>query len=143
MKKTIIYISVLFLFSHQEVTPQLKINYPETKKVDTVDTYFGIKVPDPYRWLEDDNAEEVKEWVKKQNDVTFSYLEKIPYREKIRERYEELYNYPKYSAPFKEGDKYFFFKNDGLQNQSVLFVQKDLTAEPEVFLDPNKFSEDG
>jgi len=117
--------------------------YPETKKGSVADEYFGLRVPDPYRWLEDDNAEDVKEWVGKQNEVAFSYLEKIPYREKIKNRYAELYNYPKYSIPFKEGNKYFYFKNDGLQNQSVLYVQEDLNADPDVFLDPNKFSTDG
>jgi len=120
-----------------------QLEYPETKKEGVVDKYFGVRVPDPYRWLEDDNAENVKKWVEKQNEVTFSYLEKIPYREKIKNRYAELYNYPKYSAPFKEGEKYFFFKNDGLQNQSVLYIQEDLNADVEVFLDPNKLSADG
>lgn len=125
------------------MTAQQKFNYPETNKVDTVDEYFGVRVPDPYRWLEDDNSDETKEWVKKQNEVTFSYLESIPYRKAIKERYENLFNFPKYSAPFKGGENFFFFKNDGLQNQSVLYIQKDLDAEPEVFLDPNKFSDEG
>lgn len=117
--------------------------YPETKKTDQVDDYFGVKVSDPYRWLEDDNSAETKEWVKEQNAVTEKYLETIPYREKIRKRLETLWNYPRYSSPFKRGDYYYFYKNDGLQNQSVLYRQKGLNGTPEVFLDPNKMSADG
>lgn len=119
------------------------LTYPVSKKVDVVDDYFGTKVPDPYRWLENDQSEEVKHWVEEQNKVTFTYLENIPYRNKIRERLTELYNYPKYSSPFRQGDYYFFYKNDGLQNQSVIYVQKGLEGEPEVFIDPNKMAEDG
>jgi prolyl oligopeptidase len=120
-----------------------KLNYPVTNKVEQTDTYFGTKVPDPYRWLEDDNSAATAEWVKEQNKVTFSYLENIPYRQKIKERLEALYNYPKYSAPFRKGEYFFFYKNDGLQNQSVLYIQKGLTGAPEVLLDPNTFSADG
>jgi prolyl oligopeptidase len=120
-----------------------QLNYPTTKKGDVVDDYFGTKVADPYRWLEDDNSEETKAWVNEQNDVTNSYLSKIPFRDKIKTRFAELYNYPKYSSPFKGGDNYFFFKNDGLQNQSVLYIQKSLESQPEIFLDPNKLSSDG
>lgn len=119
------------------------IQYPDTKKVDTVDNYFGTEVADPYRWLEDDEADEVAVWVEEQNKVTFDYLDNIPFRESIRQRLENIWDYPKYSAPFKEGNNYFFYKNDGLQNQSVLYVQEGLDGEPEVFLDPNKLSEDG
>lgn len=122
---------------------QSKLNYPVTKKIEQKDNYFGIIVEDPYRWLEDINSEETKKWVEEQNKLTFSYLEKIPFREKIKNRITELYNYPKYSAPFKGGNNYFFYKNTGLQNQSVLYIQSSLEAEPEIFLDPNKFSEDG
>ncbi|HQR33052.1 MAG TPA: prolyl oligopeptidase family serine peptidase [Blastocatellia bacterium] len=114
-----------------------------TRKVDHVDTYHGTKVADPYRWLEDDNSAETAKWVEAQNKVTFGYLEKIPYRAKIKERLEQLYNYPKYNAPFRRGELYFFYKNDGLQNQSVLYVQKGLNGTPEVLLDPNKWSPDG
>ncbi|HZW40240.1 MAG TPA: prolyl oligopeptidase family serine peptidase [Ignavibacteriaceae bacterium] len=120
-----------------------QINYPKTKKVNQVDDYHGTKVSDPYRWLEDDNAPEVKKWVEEQNKVTFDYLSKIPYRNKIKERIQKLWNYPKYGLPQKEGNNYFFSKNDGLQNQSVVYIQNDLNAQPEVFLDPNKLSEDG
>ncbi len=123
--------------------PQPELIYSETKKVDVVDDYFGTEVPDPYRWFEDINSKDVKSWVKAQNEVTFSYLEQIPFREKIRQRITELYDYPKYSSPFRAGDYYFFYKNEGLQNQSVIHVQKGLDGEPEVFIDPNKLSPDG
>ncbi len=117
--------------------------YPKTRKVDHVDDYHGVKVADPYRWLEDDRSDETAAWVKEQNKITFAYLEKIPYRAKLKERLEKLFNYPKYSAPFRKGDHFFFSKNDGLQNQSVLYVQKGLDGTPEVLIDPNKFSADG
>lgn len=120
-----------------------KITYPETKKDDVVDDYFGTKVPDPYRWLEDEKSAETKAWVEDQNRVTFAYLDKIPYREKLKARLTELYNYPRISAPFHRGETYFFTKNDGLQNQSVYYIQKGVNGTPEVFLDPNKFSTDG
>lgn len=120
-----------------------KLQYPITKKVDQTDTYFGIKVADPYRWLEDDNSPETIKWVEAQNKATFDYLGKIPYRDKIKERLATLLNYPKYGSPFRRGENYFFFKNDGLQNQSVLYVQKGLEGSPELFLDPNKLSADG
>jgi prolyl oligopeptidase len=120
-----------------------QFQYPTTKKVDHVDTYHGTQVPDPYRWLEDDNSAETAKWVEEQNKVTFAYLDKIPYRAKIKERLEQLYNYPKYSQPFRKGEYFFFSKNDGLQNQSVLYIQKGLDGKPEVLIDPNKFSNDG
>ncbi|HET9825668.1 MAG TPA: prolyl oligopeptidase family serine peptidase, partial [Chitinophagaceae bacterium] len=103
----------------------------------------GIKVEDPYRWLEDDNSEETRAWVKEQNQLTADYLSKIPYRDKIKKRIEQIWNYPKYGAPFRKGDFYYFTKNDGLQNQAVWFRQKGLTSKPEVFIDPNKLSADG
>lgn len=120
-----------------------KSNYPATKKVDTVDTYFGTTVADPYRWLEDDKSAETGDWVKKQNEVTFAFLNSIPYRNDIKKRLEEIWNYPKYSTPFKSGGRYFFYKNDGLQNQSILYTQKELTNDPEVLLNPNSWSTDG
>src|SRR4026209_2892023 len=123
--------------------PKSKIVYPETKKGEVVDDYFGTKVPDPYRWLEDETSAETKAWVDDQNRVTFAYLDKIPYREKLKARLTELYNYPRISAPFHRGDTYFFTKNDGLQNQSVYYIQKGVNGTPEVFIDPNKFSTDG
>jgi len=117
--------------------------YPVTKRVEQVDDYFGTKVEDPYRWLEDDTSDEVKQWVDAQNKVTFAYLDNIPLRDKIHQRLTEVYNYPKYSSPFRAGDYYFFYKNDGLQNQSVIYVQKGLEGEPEVFIDPNQLAPDG
>jgi len=120
-----------------------KLAYPATKKVDQVDDYFGTKVADPYRWLEDDNAEEVKQWVQAQNAVTFGYLDTIPFRPKIKDRLTGIFNYPRYSSPFRAGEYYFFTKNDGLQNQAVYYIQKGLEGTPEVFLDPNQLSPDG
>lgn len=119
------------------------LKYPEVRKTDQVDNYFGTEVPDPYRWLEDDNSEETAAWVKAENEVTFSYLEKIPFRDKIKDRITEMWNYEKVSAPWKEGGHYFLTRNDGLQNQSIYYIMKDLDSEPELFLDPNKLSEDG
>ena len=120
-----------------------KLTYPITAKSDQVDDYFGVKVSDPYRWLENDTAEDVKKWVTEENKVTFGYLEKIPFRNKIKERLTDIFNYPKYSNPFRAGEYYFFSKNDGLQNQSVIYYQKGLDGKPEVFLDPNTMSSDG
>ena len=120
-----------------------RLSYPATKKVGQVDDYFGTKVADPYRWLEDDNAPDVKEWVQAENAMTFGYLGKIPYREKIKQRLTEIFNYPRYSSPFRAGEYYFFYKNDGLQNQSVCYIQKGLDGTPEVFFDPNGLSPDG
>jgi len=116
--------------------------YPQTTKGTQVDELFGNKVADPYRWLEDDMSADTKDWVTRQNAVTNAYLDQIPFRESIRARLTELWNYEKFSAPFKEGEYTYFFKNDGLQNQSVLYRQKG-NGQPEVFLDPNKFSPDG
>src|SRR5512136_1250027 len=123
--------------------PAAKLAYPATKKVDQVDDYCGTKVADPYRWLEDDNAADTKAWVEAQNKVTFGYLDTIPYRPKIKARLTEIFNYPRYGAPFRAGEFYIFTKNDGLQNQSVTYVQKGLDGTPEVLFDPNALSADG
>ncbi|KGK01256.1 prolyl oligopeptidase family serine peptidase [Pseudoalteromonas sp. ND6B] len=132
--------------SQNEVKTAMKavnsLDYPETKKGTVVDTYFGENVADPYRWLEDDMSDETAQWVKTQNNLTFSYLEQIPYRDTLKQRLEKLMNYEKISAPFTEGDYTYFYKNDGLQNQYVLYRSKD-GGEAEIFLDPNSFSEDG
>lgn len=122
---------------------QTKIEYPKTRKVEQTDDYNGTKVSDPYRWLEDDNSAETKAWVEAQNKVTFDYLKTIPEREMLKKRLTELWNYEKYSAPFKEGGNYFYFKNDGLQNQSVLYVTTSVKDAGRVLLDPNTLTSDG
>lgn len=117
--------------------------YPKTEKIDQKDDFFGITVEDPYRWLEDDMSDKTKAWVAAENEVTQHYLKQIPFRDAITQRLEKLWNYEKYSAPFVEGDYTYFYKNDGLQNQSVLYRKKGDEGTEEVFLDPNKFSTDG
>lgn len=117
--------------------------YPETMKGDQVDDYFGVKVADPYRWLEDDMSAETAEWVKGENDLTYDYLNHIPYREDLKERLTEVFNYERITAPNRQGAYFYFYKNNGLQNQSVMYRKKGETAEAEVFLDPNTFKEDG
>jgi len=117
--------------------------YPAARKVDQVDDYFGTRVADPYRWLEDDNSAETAEWVKAENKVTNDYLSKIPFREKVKQRLTSLWNFPKSSTPFKGGKNYFVFTNDGLQNQFVLNIIRDLKNKPVPFLDPNTLSKDG
>lgn len=124
-------------------TSEAQIKYPITKKVNQADNYFGTVIADPYRWLEDDNSDETKAWTKDQNKVTDDYLSTIPYRAAVRKRLEEMWNYTKYSSPFKEGEYYYFYKNDGLQNQNVLYRQIGLEGAPEVFIDPNSMSKDG
>ncbi len=120
-----------------------RLIYPETKRSGVVDEYFGTKVADPYRWLEDDRSAEVEAWVEAQNKVTFAYLDRIPYRTQVKARLTTLFNYPKFSAPARRGEWFFFSKNEGLQNQSVHFIQQGLAGAPEVLLDPNGFSADG
>src|SRR5690606_22866239 len=117
--------------------------YPQTEKVDQKDTYFGVEVEDPYRWLEDDLSDKTKAWVTAQNEVTQDYLSQIPFRDAIKSRLETLWNYEKFSAPYQEGEYIYWYKNDGLQNQSVLYRKKGNNDNEEVFLDPNKFSTDG
>ncbi|MBL7711266.1 MAG: S9 family peptidase [Chitinophagaceae bacterium] len=120
-----------------------KIQYPQTQKQAQTDVYFGNTIADPYRWLEDDTAKNTEAWVQEQNTVTANYLNAIPFRDRIRERLTELWDYPKNSAPQKEGAYFLSYKNNGLQNQSVLYVQKGLNGAPEVLIDPNKLSADG
>ena len=124
-------------------TTEAQLQYPVTKKVDQTDDYFGTKVADPYRWLEDDKSAETKEWVTAENIVTQAYLAKIPYRKNFQNAIEKVFNYPKYSAPFRKGEWFYFYKNDGLQNQNVLYRQKGLNGAVEEVLDPNKLSPDG
>jgi prolyl oligopeptidase len=119
------------------------LTYPTTHQADQVDDYHGTKVADPYRWLEDPDSDETKAWVEAQNKVTFGYLEDIPQRESLKQRITKLWNYEKYGIPYKEGNRYFYFKNDGLQNQSVLYTLTSLDGEPRLLIDPNTLSEDG
>lgn len=126
----------------QKTSQTQKMQYPATTKGSVTDNYFGTTVADPYRWLEDDRSPETEAWVKAQNKVTFDYLNKIPYRQTIKKRLEQLWNYERVSAPFKKGNYTYFYKNNGLQNQSVLYRQQG-NNEPEIFLNPNEFSKDG
>ena len=121
----------------------IPVTYPDVKKDETVDDYHGTAVQDPYRWLEDDNSKETSEWVTNQNKVTFDYLDQIPYREAIKNRLKDVWNFERFGTPFKEGGKYYYFKNDGLQNQAVLYEQETLNGVSKVVLDPNNFSDDG
>ncbi len=160
MNKTLIPILILAVFftscenlpdslDNTTSTPTMKFNkipvhYPSVYQDSSViDNYHGKQVADPYRWLEDDNSAETKDWVKAQNQVTFNYLDQIPFRNALKDRLSKIWNYERFSTPFKEAGKYYFFKNDGLQNQSVLYVQDDLETEPKPVLDPNQFSDDG
>lgn len=149
MKKILIFCLVIIITVSCKIKKELKINepitvtYPNTKSVDTINDYFGEDVKDPYRWLEDDRSEETAEWVKAQNVVTGNYLDNIPYRQELKDRLLEIWNYERISAPFIEGDYTYYYKNDGLQNQSVVFRKKKGGNKEEVFLDPNTFSKDG
>ena len=143
MKKLTILFSFLLLYSCN-TTQNNKLEYPTTEKGTVVDNYFGTEVVDPYRWLENDLSEETAQWVEAQNNVTFKYLDQIPFRDKIKKKLEKIWNYEKVGSPKKHGDYYYFYKNDGLQNQYVLYRTEDLAADDtEIFIDPNKFSEDG
>lgn len=148
MKKLLLSALIFsIIMSCKETThkTEITVTYPETKTVDTIDTYFGVKVKDPYRWLEDDRSKETEAWVKAQNQTTFGYLDNIPFREELKERLSNLWNYEKVGSPFIEGDYTYFYKNDGLQNQYVMYRHKkgEDPNTAEVFLDPNTFSEDG
>ncbi len=134
------FVTTLFLVP---VFVLAQFTYPETKKVDSSTTYNGMVVADPYRWLENDRSQETKDWVTAENKVTFDYLSQIPYRAQWQKRLEEINDYPKYSSPSRNNEYFYFSKNSGLQNQSILFRQKGLNGKPEMLLDPNKFSADG
>ena len=146
MKKVLLFFAIGIISIGCKPSRTLKtsipLNYPITKKADSLDIYFGDEIKDHYQWLEDDRSSETEAWVKEQNTVTFNYLDKIPFRNKLRQRLKNLWDYEKLSAPFIEGEYTYFYKNDGLQNQSVVYRQKENYA-AEVFLDPNTFSEDG
>ena len=140
MKRTFFLFLAILVFA---LAAKAQWRYPETRKTDVADEYFGVKITDTYRWLEDDNSEETAAWVKAQNEVTFGFLESIPHRGQWVDALEKVFNYPRYSAPFRKGEWVYFSKNDGLQNQSVLYRQKGFDGEPEVVLDPNALSPDG
>ncbi|OQY72729.1 MAG: S9 family peptidase [Ignavibacteriales bacterium UTCHB3] len=143
MKLTAVFSAFLLFGLLMKPAEAQHFKYPETKKVDVTDDYHGTKIADPYRWLEDDNSPETKAWVEAQNKTTQEYLAKIPFRNKLKERLTELFDYEKYGQPFKAGKYYLFFKNDGLQEQSVLYIQDGPEGTPKVFLDPNELSDDG
>tara|TARA_R110000787_G_scaffold28923_4_gene78731 strand:- start:9829 stop:11988 length:2160 start_codon:yes stop_codon:yes gene_type:complete len=142
---TLLFLAITSVFVAQENNEKINLKYTKTKKVDTVTNYFGTDVKDPYRWLEDDRSEETGAWVESQNEVTSGYLDKIPFRDELRERLTSIWNYEKMGAPFKEGDYSYFYKNDGLQNQYVIYRYKtgEEPSTAKVFLDPNTFKEDG
>lgn len=143
MKQLIaILLAGIVLTGCKKEEPFMTVTYPETKKVDSTDVYFGTEVKDPYRWLEDDRSEETGAWVKAQNEVTFGYLNAIPFKNQLKKRLEEIWNFEKVGSPFKEGNYTYFYKNNGLQNQYVLYRQKG-EGTAEIFLDPNTFSKDG
>ena len=137
-----LFIAIILTFS-QCKSPTAKLTYPETKKGTQSDNYFGTTVSDPYRWLENDTSAETKEWVKTEQNFTENYLSKIPFREKIMNRYKELLDYDKFFGAFKVGDYIIFSKQAGIQNQSVYYIQKGLEGEAKVLIDPNKLSDDG
>jgi prolyl oligopeptidase len=139
MKKLVIILAFTALIACNKK----HFDYPRAMKVDTADVYFGNTVADPYRWLENPLLPETREWIDAQNKVTFGYLDQIPFRDSMKARLTEVWNYEKYGTPWKKAGKYFFQKNDGLQNQSVLYVMDSLGGEPRVILDPNLFSQDG
>ena len=141
MKKTILILVIITSVSSYG-QKQKNVKYPQTKKGETVDLYFDTKVHDPYRWLEDDKSAETAAWVKAENEVTYDYLSKIPFRKELKDRLQKLWNYEKIGSPSTEGNYSYFFKNNGLQNQSVLY-RKDASGKEEIFLDPNTFSKDG
>jgi prolyl oligopeptidase len=143
MKRIILTTSIAAMLFTACNNRHIAVSYPQTKTVEQSDEYFGVAVNDPYRWLEDDRSAETEAWVEAENKVTFDYLSKIPFREKLKNHLTEITDYEKYGTPFKKNGKYYFYKNDGLQNQSILYVQETLNSEASVLLDPNKLSEDG
>jgi prolyl oligopeptidase len=146
MKHTTYLFSIILLATacnQKSATVQEQLNYPYSIKSDHKDNYFGTQVADPYHWLENENSDTTGQWVDKQNEVTVAYLEKIPFRKQIKDRLTQLWNYPKFGAPFKSGSKYFMYRNNGLQNQSILFQMDKADAEGKELIDPNKLSTDG
>ncbi|PSN17328.1 S9 family peptidase, partial [filamentous cyanobacterium CCP5] len=125
------------------VSASTSLSYPESPQGNQVDVYHGVEVPDPYRWLEDPQSPESRQWIEAQNQVTFGYLQGLSGRKALYDRLTELWNYERYGTPFKQGDRYFYYKNNGLQNQSVLYTLERLDGEPRILIDPNTLSEDG
>ncbi len=142
MKKVILVVDIVIFFTMTNCSKN-PFKYPVTRKSDTFDVYFGKKIQDPYRWLENPNSEETKKWVAEENKLTFDYLDKIPFREKIIKRLFQTYNYPRMTSPLKKAGKYFFLKNNGLQNQDILYYQESLKDTPKILLDPNQFDKEG
>ncbi|MGZ4099301.1 MAG: S9 family peptidase, partial [Bacteroidia bacterium] len=142
-KKSLLKITVLFLVPASLSMHAQQLIYPKTEKEVVTDDYFGRKIEDPFRWLEDDRSDRTGEWVKNENEVTQKYLSIIPFRDKIKTRLTELWNYNKESAPYKKGNSFFCYKNNGLQNQSVLYIKKNIEGPGEILLDPNTLSNDG
>src|SRR5688572_30072740 len=140
-KKSVLFL--VFMVLTMSVFAQTKLEYPKTKKIEQTDDYHGTKVSDPYRWLEDDNSAETKAWVDEENKVTFDYLNKISFRPKVKARLTNIWNFEKRTAPFKKAGLLFWYKNNGIQNQSVLYVKDPKTNKEKVLLDPNKLSADG
>lgn len=146
MKQTTYLFSIILLATacnQKSATVQEQLTYPYSIKSDHQDNYFGTEIADPYHWLENENSDTTSQWVDKQNEVTFAYLDKIPFRKQIKDRLTQLWNYPKFGAPFKSGSKYFMYRNNGLQNQSILFQMDKADAEGKELIDPNKLSTDG
>ena len=143
MRLSILLLALMSIFMASTTLADSPLTYPPTKKGDRVDTLHGVSIPDPYRWLEDDNSPETKAWVEAQNKVTFAYLAAIPQRDAIKQRLTKLWNYERFGLPSKHGGRYFYSRNDGLQNQSVLYTAASLDAAPAVLLDPNTLSKDG
>ncbi len=141
--KSILYTTCMAAFCSTAIHAQKELKYPKTLKQEVQDTYFNTTIADPYRWLEDDRSEETAKWVETQNKITFDYLNQIPYREKLKNQLKEKWNYEKIGAPFIEGDYTYYYKNNGLQNQSVLYRKHNKKGKEEIFLDPNTFSKDG
>ncbi|MDR0296039.1 MAG: prolyl oligopeptidase family serine peptidase [Prevotellaceae bacterium] len=143
MKKLSLFLIPMLAVGCSQQPKSIPVSYPETQKIEHSDLYFGTEIADPYRWLEDDRSDETAAWVKLQNEVTFGYLEKIPFRNEIKSKLTEMWNYPRQGVPFKAGEKYFMWKNDGLQNQSVLYIMDGLDGKPREFINPNTISQQG
>lgn len=142
MNKVFLLTCAVILFTMSNCSKN-HLKYPVARKSDTFDVYFGQKIQDPYRWLENPNSKETKKWIAEEKKLTFDYLNEIPFREHIKKRLYQVYNYPKMTCPFKKAGRYFFLKNSGLQNQDILYLQENLDSVPKILLDPNQLDEEG